>query len=68
MPPQNLERADEICIASSPLTPRRVSEVRADTGGLGRSKFKILGQIFVEPDSWEFKVHLKVEVMLIVYI
>uniref|UniRef100_H0V7Y1 RB transcriptional corepressor like 2 n=1 Tax=Cavia porcellus TaxID=10141 RepID=H0V7Y1_CAVPO len=37
MPPQNLERADEICIAGSPLTPRRVSEVRADTGGLGRS-------------------------------
>uniref|UniRef100_A0A480YFQ7 Retinoblastoma-like protein 2 n=1 Tax=Sus scrofa TaxID=9823 RepID=A0A480YFQ7_PIG len=36
MPPQNLERADEICIAGSPLTPRRVSEVRADTGGLGR--------------------------------
>lgn len=43
MPPQNLERADDICIAGSPLTPRRVSEVRADTGGLGRSKFKILG-------------------------
>ncbi|XP_019499398.1 PREDICTED: retinoblastoma-like protein 2 isoform X2 [Hipposideros armiger] len=37
MPPQNLERADEICMASSPLTPRRVSEVRADAGGLGRS-------------------------------
>ncbi|KAM5207998.1 retinoblastoma-like protein 2 isoform 2-T2 [Hipposideros larvatus] len=37
MPPQNLERADEICMASSPLTPRRVSEVRADVGGLGRS-------------------------------
>ncbi|XP_037371685.1 retinoblastoma-like protein 2 [Talpa occidentalis] len=37
MPPQNLERADEICIAGSPLTPRRVSEIRADTGGLGRS-------------------------------
>ncbi|XP_008150558.2 retinoblastoma-like protein 2 isoform X1 [Eptesicus fuscus] len=37
MPPQNLERADEICMAGSPLTPRRVSEVRADTGGLGRS-------------------------------
>ncbi|KAM6176799.1 retinoblastoma-like protein 2 isoform 5-T5 [Erethizon dorsatum] len=37
MPPQNLERTDEICIAGSPLTPRRVSEVRADTGGLGRS-------------------------------
>uniref|UniRef100_A0A8C3VVK2 Retinoblastoma-like protein 2 n=1 Tax=Catagonus wagneri TaxID=51154 RepID=A0A8C3VVK2_9CETA len=37
MPPQNLERADEICITGSPLTPRRVSEVRADTGGLGRS-------------------------------
>ncbi|XP_023370523.1 retinoblastoma-like protein 2 isoform X2 [Otolemur garnettii] len=37
MPPQNLERADEICIGGSPLTPRRVSEVRADTGGLGRS-------------------------------
>ncbi|XP_021116560.1 retinoblastoma-like protein 2 isoform X2 [Heterocephalus glaber] len=37
MPPQNLERADEISIAGSPLTPRRVSEVRADTGGLGRS-------------------------------
>uniref|UniRef100_A0A8C5ZG52 RB transcriptional corepressor like 2 n=1 Tax=Marmota marmota marmota TaxID=9994 RepID=A0A8C5ZG52_MARMA len=37
MPPQNLERGDEICITASPLTPRRVSEVRADTGGLGRS-------------------------------
>ncbi|GAB5582269.1 retinoblastoma-like protein 2 isoform X1 [Prionailurus iriomotensis] len=37
MPPQNLERADDICITGSPLTPRRVSEVRADTGGLGRS-------------------------------
>ncbi|XP_053457777.1 retinoblastoma-like protein 2 isoform X2 [Nycticebus coucang] len=37
MPPQNLERADEICLGGSPLTPRRVSEVRADTGGLGRS-------------------------------
>uniref|UniRef100_A0A8C8VZI2 RB transcriptional corepressor like 2 n=1 Tax=Peromyscus maniculatus bairdii TaxID=230844 RepID=A0A8C8VZI2_PERMB len=37
MPPQNLERTDEICISGSPLTPRRVSEVRADAGGLGRS-------------------------------
>ncbi|XP_075851757.1 retinoblastoma-like protein 2 isoform X3 [Microcebus murinus] len=37
MPPQNLERTDEICIGGSPLTPRRVSEVRADAGGLGRS-------------------------------
>ncbi|XP_015997870.2 retinoblastoma-like protein 2 isoform X1 [Rousettus aegyptiacus] len=37
MPAQSLERADEICIAGSPLTPRRVSEVRADAGGLGRS-------------------------------
>lgn len=46
MPPQNLERADEICIASSPLTPRRVTEIRADTGGLGRSKFKILEGLF----------------------
>ncbi|ERE80243.1 retinoblastoma-like protein 2 isoform X2 [Cricetulus griseus] len=35
MPPQNLERTDEICIAGSPLTPRRVSEVRSDAGGLG---------------------------------
>ncbi|XP_051051067.1 retinoblastoma-like protein 2 isoform X3 [Phodopus roborovskii] len=35
MPPQNLERTDEICIAGSPLTSRRVSEVRADAGGLG---------------------------------
>ncbi|KAH0512455.1 Retinoblastoma-like protein 2 [Microtus ochrogaster] len=35
MPPQNLERTDEICIAGSPLPPRRVSEIRADTGGLG---------------------------------
>ncbi|KAK2497364.1 hypothetical protein MC885_011584 [Smutsia gigantea] len=25
MPPQNLERADEICISGSPLTPRRVN-------------------------------------------
>lgn len=37
MPPQNLERTDEIYIAGSPLTPRRVGEVRADAGGLGRS-------------------------------
>ncbi|XP_042545829.1 retinoblastoma-like protein 2 isoform X1 [Dipodomys spectabilis] len=37
MPPQNLERTDEICTVASPLTPRRVSEIRADTGGLGRS-------------------------------
>uniref|UniRef100_A0A8C6RMX8 RB transcriptional corepressor like 2 n=1 Tax=Nannospalax galili TaxID=1026970 RepID=A0A8C6RMX8_NANGA len=37
MPPQNLERTDEIYIPGCPLTPRRVSEVRADTGGLGRS-------------------------------
>ncbi|KAM9607303.1 retinoblastoma-like protein 2 isoform 1-T2 [Trichechus inunguis] len=37
MPPQNLERADEICTAGSPMTPRRVSEIRADAGGLGRS-------------------------------
>ncbi|XP_055476901.1 retinoblastoma-like protein 2 isoform X1 [Psammomys obesus] len=37
MPPQSLERTDETCIAGSPLPPRRVSEVRADAGGLGRS-------------------------------
>uniref|UniRef100_G1P2J3 RB transcriptional corepressor like 2 n=2 Tax=Myotis lucifugus TaxID=59463 RepID=G1P2J3_MYOLU len=37
MPPQNLERADDMCMAGTPLTPRRVSEVRAETGGLGRS-------------------------------
>ncbi|XP_075393488.1 retinoblastoma-like protein 2 isoform X1 [Tenrec ecaudatus] len=37
MPPQNLERTDEIFIAGSPLTPRRVSEIRADSGALGRS-------------------------------
>ncbi|XP_049642016.1 retinoblastoma-like protein 2 isoform X2 [Suncus etruscus] len=36
MPPQNLERADEICISGSPLTPRRVNDIRADSGGLGR--------------------------------
>ncbi|XP_066205840.1 retinoblastoma-like protein 2 isoform X1 [Saccopteryx leptura] len=36
MPPQNLER-DDVCISGSPLTPRRVSEIRADTGVLGRS-------------------------------
>ncbi|XP_076771721.1 retinoblastoma-like protein 2 isoform X2 [Arvicanthis niloticus] len=37
MPPQNLERTDEIYIAGSPLTPRRAGDVRADAGGLGRS-------------------------------
>lgn len=36
MPPQHLER-DDMCMAGTPLTPRRVSEVRAETGGLGRS-------------------------------
>lgn len=57
MPAQSLERTDEICIAGSPLTPRRVSEVRADAGGLGRSKLKILGQIFGGLSSG-FKFHL----------
>lgn len=51
MPPQNLERTDEICISGSPLTPRRVSEVRADAGGLGRSKFKILRGMFLSLES-----------------
>ncbi|XP_040838640.1 retinoblastoma-like protein 2 isoform X3 [Ochotona curzoniae] len=37
MPPQNLERADDVCVSGSPLTPRRVSELRADSGGHGRS-------------------------------
>ncbi|XP_053519234.1 retinoblastoma-like protein 2 isoform X2 [Artibeus jamaicensis] len=38
MPPHNLERADEhVCVAGTPLNPRRVSEVRADAGALGRS-------------------------------
>uniref|UniRef100_A0A673VN64 Retinoblastoma-like protein 2 n=1 Tax=Suricata suricatta TaxID=37032 RepID=A0A673VN64_SURSU len=46
MPPQNLERADDLCITGSPLTPRRVSEVRADPGGLGRSKLKYQGGTF----------------------
>lgn len=36
MPPHHLER-DDMCMAGTPLTPRRVSEVRAETGGLGRS-------------------------------
>jgi hypothetical protein len=51
MPPQNLERTDEIYIAGSPLTPRRVGEVRADAGGLGRSKFKIQRRIFWSLES-----------------
>lgn len=67
MPAQSLERTDEICIAGSPLTPRRVSEVRADTGGLGRSKLKILGQIFGGLLSG-FKFHLKLQKKLIGYI
>ncbi|KAM5296819.1 retinoblastoma-like protein 2 isoform 1-T4 [Glossophaga mutica] len=37
MPPHSLERADEpACVAGSPSNPRRVSEVRADAGALGR--------------------------------
>ncbi|XP_004583909.2 retinoblastoma-like protein 2 [Ochotona princeps] len=36
MPAQNLERSDDVCSGSS-LTPRTVSELRADSGGLGRS-------------------------------
>lgn len=40
VPPHSLERADErVCVAGSPLNPRRVSEIRADSGVLGRSKF-----------------------------
>ncbi|XP_024407208.2 retinoblastoma-like protein 2 [Desmodus rotundus] len=38
VPPHSLERADErVCVAGSPLNPRRVSEIRADSGVLGRS-------------------------------
>ncbi|XP_028931257.1 retinoblastoma-like protein 2 isoform X1 [Ornithorhynchus anatinus] len=36
MPPQNLERGDG-GVAGSPMTPRRVTEVRAETGGPGRT-------------------------------
>ncbi|NXA10780.1 RBL2 protein, partial [Sapayoa aenigma] len=36
MPPQNFERSAGNSVVGSPLTPRRINEVRAESGGLGK--------------------------------
>uniref|UniRef100_A0A663MDS9 RB transcriptional corepressor like 2 n=1 Tax=Athene cunicularia TaxID=194338 RepID=A0A663MDS9_ATHCN len=36
MPPQYFERSAGNSVVGSPLTPRRINEVRAETGGLGK--------------------------------
>ncbi|EMP41278.1 Retinoblastoma-like protein 2 [Chelonia mydas] len=36
MPPHYFERSNGNSLVGSPLTPRRISEVRAETGGLGK--------------------------------
>ncbi|KAJ7405052.1 Retinoblastoma-like protein 2 [Willisornis vidua] len=36
MPPQSFERSAGNSVVSSPLTPRRINEVRAESGGLGK--------------------------------
>lgn len=38
MPPQYFERSAGNSVVGSPLTPRRISEVRAETGGLGKGE------------------------------
>lgn len=42
MPPQYFERSAGNSVVSSPLTPRRINEVRAESGGLGK------GEIFLK--------------------
>lgn len=39
MPPHYFERADGNSVSGSPLTPRRISEVRAESGALGKGKY-----------------------------
>uniref|UniRef100_A0A8D0HMR9 Uncharacterized protein n=1 Tax=Sphenodon punctatus TaxID=8508 RepID=A0A8D0HMR9_SPHPU len=36
MPPQYFEKSNGHSVVGSPLTPRRLNEVRAETGGLGK--------------------------------
>lgn len=38
MPPQYFERSAGNSVVGSPLTPRRINEVRAETGGLGKGE------------------------------
>lgn len=38
MPPQYFERSAGNSVVGSPLTPRRITEVRAETGGLGKGE------------------------------
>lgn len=44
MPPQYFERSAANSVVGSPLTPRRLNEVRAETGGLGK------GELFFKPN------------------
>lgn len=38
MPPQYFERSAGNSVVGSPLTPRRINEVRSETGGLGKGE------------------------------
>lgn len=38
MPPHYFERSAGSSVVGSPLTPRRINEVRAETGGLGKGE------------------------------
>lgn len=38
MPPQYFERSAGSSVVGSPLTPRRINEVRAESGGLGKGE------------------------------
>lgn len=58
MPPQYFERSNGNSVAGSPLTPRRLSEVRAESGTQGKGEpFQIDRREVAEP-KWQI---LKVE-------
>lgn len=38
MPPQYFEKSAGNSVVGSPLTPRRINEVRAESGGLGKGE------------------------------
>lgn len=47
MPPQYFERSAANSVVGSPLTPRRLNEVRAETGGLGKGELFFKHSVFI---------------------
>lgn len=49
MPPQYFERSAANSVVGSPLTPRRLNEVRAESGGLGKGELFFKHNVFITP-------------------